>query len=179
MFKESLGLAFGEEPETLWSILSKLAQVLKYCNTELRTVVIDLLLEHVCAGRANSLPKLLADKHTRAVAVEKRATLQLLSLSGKLQQNSAVQQLVARLRLQQDSNDGLARRFKIVYDAVNIQYPATGAAAAQAPNDTSARTKTRNKYVLLLEQLRAAEEAVRNNLPTAFNATKIREELAK
>lgn len=95
-----------------------------------------------------------------------------------MQQNPALQQLVAHYRAQDTTNVGLLRRFKAVYDAVNVLYPPTAAAGDQ-PTDKSPRTTARNKYVLLLEQLRAAEEAVHNNLPTSFNATKIREELKK
>jgi len=177
LYKEGAGLAYGEEPETLWSILAKLAQVLKYCSTELRTVIMTHQVEHVCASRANNLPTQLLDKYTRATASEKRAKLQAAALSQELVKIEAVGAAVLAAPAIVDS-EGLPKKLRDVFYACNKVYPPDVHGEEKSPPVTvDRRTQRRNKYVLLLEQLHAADEASLRGEFTTFNKSTLEDEV--
>jgi hypothetical protein len=129
MTKSGLGLAFGEEAETFWSILGKGAPHFKYFSTSNWRLFYDLLTDNICAIRANSLPDMLLRKYKRAAALEVSAGHTLLRLSDQLDANEQFR--AAALAARNDTHQGLAKRFHSSAAACDVLYPPSGVEQAE------------------------------------------------
>ena len=152
-----LGLAFGEEVETLWSILSQAAPSLKYFSMPNWRLLYYVAVDHVCAVRATTLPDLLDRRHGRAVSLQKRTTTQLSKLAGEIEADSFMPTIICGLR--NNTLQGLHCRFQSVFDAC-MSYLSDEADSKDVPDTVSQREKVRNKYVELLSRYYAAVKGV-------------------
>lgn len=169
-----LGLAFGEEVETLWSIIGKLGPTLKYCSTSVWRLVYDMVVAFICRQRANELPGLLARKHARAVAMERKSELKLDTKERLIvEQDSAIGGRAVQLR--NTTLTGLHMRFDGFFQACNERLEADRDQPSSEAENADSREKLRNKYARLLC---GYYSAVKGNT-AGKNVTVLRDELAK